>query len=96
MIVSLQTDVFLVCFSVVAPASFENVKEKVLFVYPFFINIISRINSQYLILVSIVPILSNFNHSFSSGFPRLPITAHALPSSLWAHRYNSDLFITIY
>ena len=24
-----QTDVFLVCFSVVAPASFENVKEKV-------------------------------------------------------------------
>ena len=26
-----QTDVFLVCFSVVAPASFENVKEKVYF-----------------------------------------------------------------
>ena len=24
-----QTDVFLVCFSVVSPASFENVKEKV-------------------------------------------------------------------
>ncbi len=24
-----QTDVFLVCFSVIAPASFENVKEKV-------------------------------------------------------------------
>lgn len=24
-----QTDVFLVCFSVVAPASFENIKEKV-------------------------------------------------------------------
>lgn len=26
-----QTDVFLVCFSVVAPASFENVREKVIF-----------------------------------------------------------------
>lgn len=26
-----QTDVFLICFSVVAPASFENVREKVLF-----------------------------------------------------------------
>jgi GTPase SAR1 family protein len=26
-----QTDVFLVCFSVVSPASFENVKEKVCF-----------------------------------------------------------------
>ena len=26
-----QTDVFLVCFSVVSPASFENVKEKVRF-----------------------------------------------------------------
>ena len=26
-----QTDVFLVCFSVVSPASFENVKEKVKF-----------------------------------------------------------------
>ena len=25
-----QTDVFLVCFSIVAPASFENVKEKVI------------------------------------------------------------------
>lgn len=25
-----QTDVFLVCFSVVSPASFENVKEKVI------------------------------------------------------------------
>lgn len=27
-----QTDVFLVCFSVVSPSSFENVKEKVIFV----------------------------------------------------------------
>ena len=27
-----QTDVFLVCFSVVSPASFENVKEKVIFI----------------------------------------------------------------
>lgn len=26
-----QTDVFLVCFSVVSPSSFENVKEKVIF-----------------------------------------------------------------
>ena len=28
-----QTDVFLVCFSVVSPASFENVKEKVCSTY---------------------------------------------------------------
>ena len=28
-----QTDVFLVCFSVVSPSSFENVKEKVLFIH---------------------------------------------------------------
>ena len=28
-----QTDVFLVCFSVVSPASFENVKERVTFNY---------------------------------------------------------------
>src|ERR1041384_3270311 len=32
-----QTDVFLVCFSVVAPASFENVKEKVGFMFIFLI-----------------------------------------------------------
>lgn len=30
-----QTDVFLVCFSVVSPSSFENVKEKV---YDFILN----------------------------------------------------------
>lgn len=28
-----QTDVFLVCFSVVSPSSFENVKEKVIFTF---------------------------------------------------------------
>lgn len=28
-----QTDVFLVCFSVVSPSSFENVKEKVAEIY---------------------------------------------------------------
>lgn len=31
-----QTDVFLVCFSVVSPSSFENVKEKVRFPYGIF------------------------------------------------------------
>jgi cell division control protein 42 len=36
-----QTDVFLVCFSVVAPASFENVKEKVGAVFIFLILIFS-------------------------------------------------------
>lgn len=30
-----QTDVFLVCFSVVSPSSFENVKEKVRIFYAF-------------------------------------------------------------
>lgn len=39
-----QTDVFLVCFSVVSPASFENVREKVIFAnsvnYEFMKNII--------------------------------------------------------
>lgn len=39
-----QTDVFLVCFSVVSPASFENVREKVIFAnsvnYEFMNNII--------------------------------------------------------
>lgn len=30
-----QTDVFLVCFSVVSPSSFENVKEKVSFLHCF-------------------------------------------------------------
>lgn len=37
-----QTDVFLVCFSVVSPSSFENVKEKVSFncmcVWPIFLK----------------------------------------------------------
>lgn len=34
-----QTDVFLVCFSVVSPSSFENVKEKVSQLYSnFFFN----------------------------------------------------------
>lgn len=33
-----QTDVFLVCFSVVAPASFENVKEKVSTVWEGILN----------------------------------------------------------
>lgn len=32
-----QTDVFLVCFSVVAPASYENVREKVCYIYNSFI-----------------------------------------------------------
>ena len=32
-----QTDVFLVCFSVVSPSSFENVKEKVRWHYIFFV-----------------------------------------------------------
>lgn len=36
-----QTDVFLVCFSVVAPSSFENVKEKVI------ISIIVTFNRNY-------------------------------------------------
>lgn len=32
-----QTDVFLVCFSVVSPSSFENVKEKVRLAHYFFV-----------------------------------------------------------
>ena len=32
-----QTDVFLVCFSVVSPASFENVKEKVCWLEKIFL-----------------------------------------------------------
>ena len=34
-----QTDVFLVCFSVINPASYENVKEKVKTVFNYFSNI---------------------------------------------------------
>lgn len=34
-----QTDVFLVCFSVVSPSSFENVKEKVSLTFPFCLGI---------------------------------------------------------
>lgn len=34
-----QTDVFLVCFSVVSPSSFENVKEKVSFVKSFVVKL---------------------------------------------------------
>ena len=34
-----QTDVFLVCFSVVAPSSFENVKEKVSQHFGFILNL---------------------------------------------------------
>lgn len=43
-----QTDVFLVCFSVVSPASFENVREKVIFAnsvnYEFMKNIIHLVH----------------------------------------------------
>src|SRR4030095_16052380 len=53
-----QTDVFLVCFSVVAPASFENVKEKVSSLPPC--NIGKNCSSGYRRLPIIVP-----RHPFS-------------------------------
>ena len=40
-----QTDVFLVCFSVVSPSSFENVKEKVKDKLKFF-SLFSKIDYQ--------------------------------------------------
>ncbi len=39
-----QTDVFLVCFSIVSPASFENVKEKVCSTY--FISLKDQIEGE--------------------------------------------------
>lgn len=49
-----QTDVFLVCFSVVAPSSFENVKEKVIFcnvlqklIFLLFPHLLDRSNPNY-------------------------------------------------
>lgn len=52
-----QTDVFLVCFSVVSPSSFENVKEKVYLIKIIIVIILS--NVLYLILKYI-----------NSGYPK--------------------------
>ncbi|KAL6445184.1 hypothetical protein ACFW04_002220 [Cataglyphis niger] len=51
-----QTDVFLVCFSVVSPSSFENVKEKViycllLFIISTYMNFNSNSNIIYFLAV---------------------------------------------
>ena len=55
-----QTDVFLVCFSVVSPSSFENIKEKVGRSFSFFKDLINgllvadwKLNSLFLLLIYI-------------------------------------------
>jgi hypothetical protein len=66
-----QTDVFLVCYSVVSPSSFENVKEKVM-------NHSSIFNYLHHVFVtSVVGILgheSQFDHLVKLSFKDLKIT----------------------
>lgn len=52
-----QTDVFLVCFSVVSPSSFENVKEKVIY-YLLFLHVYADFNLNS----------DGFNIFFHSGY----------------------------
>lgn len=62
-----QTDVFLVCFSVVSPASFENVREKVIFANSVNYEFMKNIIHLYFVLVFWKSFLSqgkvNFKYS---------------------------------
>lgn len=69
-----QTDVFLVCFSVVSPSSFENVKEKVIFVLNCCLRCCPRTSHQCGTTVC--------NLSVNSGFRRSPTTVQR-PHSCW-------------
>jgi hypothetical protein len=59
-----QTDVFLVCFSVVSPSSFENVKEKV-----------KQFCSKYSLLLFYAPYISTLNESGKHGWSDLRFIA---------------------
>ena len=54
-----QTDVFLVCFSVVSPSSLENVKEKV----RFFFSLLSLKRLDLHLLIALLPLVGAGNHS---------------------------------
>ena len=77
-----QTDVFLVCFSVVSPSSFENVKEKVCSDESYTCLLL---HSSLLSLHSFL--LSFFAHMYLySGFQRSHITVKRLRSCWSEHR----------
>lgn len=86
-----QTDVFLVCFSVVSPSSFENVREKVSSNGCSSLSTIGQVNYHIPLASSVRLFSEDFQWTdygdllddwFSSGCPKSRITVLRLPSCL--------------